>query len=105
MNTKRFLMLNEDFLCENCLESVEPLKGGARDHCPYCLFSKHVDIFPGDRQNTCEGLMQPIAVEKFRNTYKIVYKCRDCDTIHKNIMAKDDNFEEILKLMQHPQKY
>jgi len=36
----------------------------ARDHCPYCLYSKHLDIFPGDRKNECKGLMKPIGYMK-----------------------------------------
>ncbi len=105
MDSKRFRMRNEDFLCENCLNFVPPLKGGARDHCNMCLYSKHVDLFPGDRGNKCQGLMRPIAVEKFKDTYKIIYKCEGCGIVHKNIMAKDDNFDEVLKLMQNPTEY
>lgn len=98
-------MINETFICENCEEEVDILKGSARDHCNKCLYSKHVDIFPGDRKNKCMGLLKPIAVEKFKDTYKIIYKCDKCGEIHKNIMADDDNFEEILKLMQNPINY
>ena len=60
---------------------------------------------PGDRLNECKGLLKPIAVEKFKDTYKIIYKCEKCGEIHKNIMADDDNFDEILKLMQNPTVY
>ena len=44
-------MVNEDFICENCGKDVEKSSYTARDHCPYCLYSKHVDINPGDRKN------------------------------------------------------
>ena len=53
---KQFTMRDESFTCENCHKEVKPLGYTARDHCPYCLYSKHVDINPGDRQNTCKGL-------------------------------------------------
>jgi len=105
MDSKRFKMVDEAFLCEVCLNLVKPLKKTARDHCNKCLYSKHVDVFPGDRKNECKGLLRPIAVEKFKNTYKIIYKCEKCGEIHKNIMAPDDNFDEILKLMQNPTNY
>ncbi len=98
---KKFNMLDEQFVCENCGRNVEKLKYSARDHCPYCLYSKHVDILPGDRKNNCHGLLEPIDVEKHKNTYKIIYKCSRCRQIHKNIIANDDNFEEILKIMQN----
>ena len=102
---KRFTMKDEEFICENCHKKVSTLNYTARDHCPYCLFSKHLDIFPGDRRNNCQGLLKPIAVEKYRKTYKIVYRCDDCGAIIRNVMADDDNFDEILKLMKTPTKY
>lgn len=91
-------MLDEEFVCENCHKKVNKLNYTSRDHCPYCLFSKHVDINPGDRQNTCQGLLKPIGIEKYKNTYKIIYKCLKCQNYHKNIMAIDDDFDIIIKL-------
>ena len=95
---KKFNMIDEEFICDNCRKKVEKLNYTARDHCPYCLYSKHVDINPGDRSNLCRGLMKPIGIEKFKNTYKIIYKCSKCNAIHKNIVAIDDNFDEIIKI-------
>lgn len=95
---KRFTMRDEEFICENCKKKVSPLKYTARDHCPHCLYSKHVDIMPGDRKNTCCGLLEPIGIEKFKDTYKILYKCQKCQKEHKNIMAKDDNMDLIIEL-------
>ena len=102
---KRFTMKDENFTCENCNKSVNKLNYTARDHCPYCLYSKHVDIMPGDRQNECQGLLKPIGIEKFKDTYKIVYQCQKCNQIHKNIMANDDNMDIIIKLTTNPIKY
>ena len=65
-------------------------------HCPSCLYSKHVDIMPGDRANQCNGLMKPIGIEKYKDSYKIIYKCIKCNQLHKNIMATDDNYDLIL---------
>ena len=95
---KRFLENDEEFICENCGKKVDKLVYSSRDHCPHCLYSKHVDILPGDRMNSCKGLLEPISIEKFKDTYKIVYKCIKCNEIHKNIIAKDDNYDEIIKL-------
>lgn len=91
-------MVDEEFLCENCHEIVPKLHYTARDHCPYCLFSKHVDINPGDRKNTCQGLLKPIDIEKFKDSYKIVYQCLKCKKIHKNIMASDDDMNKIIAI-------
>lgn len=91
-------MKDETFVCENCKRNVTKLNYTARDHCPYCLYSKHVDINPGDRLNTCMGMLVPIDIEKFKDTYKIIYKCEKCGMIHKNIAANDDNMDKIIEL-------
>lgn len=95
---KRFNMIDESFVCENCRKKVNELGYTARDHCPYCLYSKHVDINPGDRLNTCKGMLIPIDVEKFKDSYKIIYKCKKCGVTHKNVMAKDDDMDKIIEL-------
>lgn len=95
---KKFIMRDEEFICENCHKNVNRLNYTARDHCPYCLYSKHVDITPGDRLNECKGLLEPVSIEKFKDTYKIVYKCKKCKQIHKNIMARDDDYNKIIEL-------
>ena len=95
---KKFNMIDEEFICENCGKKVNKLNYTARDHCNYCLYSKHVDILPGDRQNTCKGLLKPIGIEKYRDTYKILYQCENCHQFHKNIMAIDDNLDLIIEL-------
>ena len=95
---KKFLMRDEFFVCENCGEHVSKLNYTARDHCPFCLYSKHVDINPGDRLNTCQGLLKPIDIEKFKDSFKIIYKCENCGIIHKNVMANDDDFDKIIIL-------
>ena len=95
---KKFNMIDEPFVCKNCKKEVKTLEYSARDHCPFCLYSKHVDINPGDRANECRGLLRPIEIEKFKNLYKIIYKCEKCGSIHKNIMAVDDNIDKIIEL-------
>ncbi len=96
---KKFTMIDEGFICEVCNKKVLPLKYTARDHCPFCLHSKHVDINPGDREETCHGILIPIGIEKSKKSdYKIIYKCQKCHSIRKNIMASDDNFNLIIEL-------
>lgn len=98
---KQFTKLDEEFICENCKQKIKKLNYTTRDHCNYCLYSKHLDINPGDRQNNCKGLLKPIGIEKFKNTYKIIYKCEKCNQIHKNIMATDDNMDLIIELSKN----
>lgn len=95
---KKFNMIDEEFICENCGKKVEKLNYTARDHCPFCLYSKHVDINPGDRENNCKGLLKPIQIEKFKDTFKIIYKCEKCNELHKNIMAIDDDYNRIIEI-------
>ena len=95
---KNFSKLDEEFVCENCGKDVKKLNYTSRDHCPYCLHSKHVDVNPGDRSNTCKGLLVPVEIEKFKDTYKIIYKCKKCNQIHKNVIATDDDFDKIIDL-------
>lgn len=91
-------MVDEEFTCEHCGSKINKLKYTARDHCNVCLYSKHVDINPGDRLNSCKGMLKPIGIEKFKDTYKIIYKCEKCGLLHKNIIATDDNYDLIVQL-------
>ena len=95
---KIFNELDEKFICENCGKNVNKLIYSSRDHCPYCLYSKHVDINPGARMNECKGLLRPVGIEKYKNTYKILYICEKCGKLHKNIMAKDDSMAKIIEV-------
>ena len=99
MEDKKFKMIDEEFVCLNCNFQVSPLGYTARDHCPNCLYSLHVDVNPGDRKETCHGFLKPISIEKNKKSdYKIIYKCIKCGKITKNIMANDDNMEKIIEL-------
>ena len=97
---KRFKMIDEGFICDYCGKEVKPLNYTARDHCPFCLSSKHVDINPGDRLENCHGKLSPIEMEKYKDTYKIVYKCEKCHMIKKNIMANDDDLDTLLDIIK-----
>ena len=100
MDAKRFQMIDEGFVCAVCGVKVEPLRYTARDHCPNCLCSIHIDDNPGDRLCKCFGVLKPIGIEKGKkDDLKIVYRCNKCGMIKKNKMAKDDNFDLVLKIM------
>ena len=62
-----FIRKTEDFICENCGAVV--VGNGYTNHCPACLYSKHVDRSPGDRAADCGGLMEPVAVALKRGDY------------------------------------
>ena len=96
---KKFNMIDESFVCANCSKMVDKLLYTARDHCPFCLYSMHLDNNPGDRASLCGGLLVPVDIEKLSDNYKIVYKCDKCGAIKKNKTANDDSFDEILNIM------
>ena len=98
---KQFVKKDEAFTCINCGKEVSPLGYTTRDHCPYCLYSIHIDIMPGDRANPCKGMLKPIGIEKFKDTFKIIYKCQTCGQLHKNIVATDDDFDKIIELSKN----
>ena len=100
----RFTKIDEEFICENCGNKVEKLGYTCRDHCNICLCSKHVDKNPGDRDEECHGLLEPIDVEiNNKKGYVIIYKCKKCGAIRKNKMANDDNVEVIYNIMRNKQ--
>lgn len=96
--SKLFAKNVENFVCENCGHEV--CGNGYTNHCPKCLFSKHVDINPGDRQNLCGGLMAPIRIEKKGDKMSIIHKCQKCGNIHKNKTSQNDSFSAILEVMK-----
>jgi rubrerythrin len=97
MMSRKFQRKIEDFVCEYCGAKIKG--NGYTDHCPKCLWSKHVDISPGDREADCKGLMKPIGVEIKNKEYIIHYKCTECGYEHRVKSAPEDSFEEILKLV------
>lgn len=103
-SSARFTMIDEEFVCDVCGKRVEKLGYSARDHCPSCLCSKHVDINPGDRLCNCHGILVPIAIDAWKkDKKKIVYKCNKCGIKKRNILANDDNFDKVLEIMANNQ--
>jgi DNA-directed RNA polymerase subunit RPC12/RpoP len=94
-----FVRRVEDFVCVHCGKHVSG--NGYTDHCTSCLWSKHVDVNPGDRQATCGGMMKPIGVEPKGDGYRIQYRCTRCGYTRYNRSAKDDNIEAILAVARN----
>ena len=90
-----FIRRVEDFVCDNC--GTEVKGNGYTDHCPKCLYSKHVDINPGDWLSDCGGLMEPVSIEYKSGKYRIHYKCTKCSYEHVVDASKDDDFDRILE--------
>lgn len=96
LQAKRFQKRTENFVCDKCGAFI---KGqGYTDHCPKCLWSKHLDINPGDRLADCGGLMKPRGVEAQNKEFIIYYQCTKCGYKHRVKSVPQDNFDEILNL-------
>ena len=95
----------ETFVCKACGRTVVPDGAGSshRNHCPYCLASKHLDVVPGDRAADCGGMMEPIAVWVRKNgEWALIHRCRICGDISSNRIAADDNPMKLMSIAMRP---
>lgn len=93
---KKFQRTKEDFTCEHCGEAVAG--DGYTNHCPKCLYSKHVDIFPGDRLEECLGLMTPVAIEEKKSVYRLTHRCQKCGYEKVNTITDNDSRDALYTL-------
>ena len=94
MQSKKFIRKEEDFVCEHCGAQISG--NGYTNHCPQCLWSKHVDINPGDRASECGGMMRPVDVELKGDKYIITHRCEQCGYEKRNEAAEEDDFDQIM---------
>ena len=93
-----FIAREEPFTCEHCGAPVQPLRGGTyRNHCPQCLWSKHVDDQgPGDRASLCSGMMEPVGIDQSgKKGGMVIHRCETCGKTIPNKRAEDDEWEQI----------
>lgn len=93
-----FTKTKEDFVCENCGFKVKG--SGYTNHCPKCLYSKHVDVTPGDRAEKCGGLMSPEGFEQKDGRQIIIQKCEKCGAIKRCRTSPQDSVDELVKLSE-----
>jgi hypothetical protein len=108
-----------NFKCSHCQKEVTDsgFMGTAnRNHCLFCLWSKHVDLkISGDRKSKCQALMKPIGltfkqegIDKYgqpkQGELMLVHQCLGCKKISINRIAGDDKPESIIALFKQPPK-
>ncbi|MCL2099069.1 MAG: RNHCP domain-containing protein [Oscillospiraceae bacterium] len=99
MKNKRFTKNDGGFICQNCKKTVPPLLYSSRNHCPFCLYSLHLDIMPGDRANGCGGVLEPFfTLPDRKKGYIIEFKCLKCGCRTRSKAAKDDNTDLLIEL-------
>jgi hypothetical protein len=111
-----YLDINSDFTCTHCGNFVPAgiIAAGVnnRNHCPYCLWSRHLDLFQaGDRMAACKAPMQPIGLTQKRAHKKyvsatggelmLVHLCSECNKISINRIASDDLPEPIIEIFDY----
>lgn len=99
METKRFTKNDSGFICGHCEKEVPPLVYSSRNHCPFCLWSLHVDRLPGDRACECRGLMKPYVVSSHpKKGFVITHKCTLCGEEKNNRSQQDDDMDLLIRL-------
>jgi len=113
-NLHPLLLDNPDFKCAHCHQFVSAdsvLSGvGHRNHCPYCLWSRHLDLHQaGDRMAACLAPMRPVGLtaKQTRNKYRtrsgelmLVHHCEACGVFSINRVAADDEPNTILEVFK-----
>ncbi len=93
------------FTCIRCKQPVSSQAFGTqhRNHCPFCLWSRHLDDEPGDRRCPCRAPMEPVAIEVRRDgEWAIIHRCTGCGTLRTNRVAGDDRELALLALVLRP---
>jgi hypothetical protein len=98
-NRKNFLVPPvEEYNCENCGEKV--MGGRYNNHCPKCLWSKHVDDkLPGDRASDCHGLMRPVGAEQKGGRWRAIHVCMKCGVKRVVDLSDGDSVEVLVGLV------
>ena len=104
VGSSNFKKINDEFTCEHCQKQVPIAEKTCRNHCPFCLHSKHVDIKPGDRANDCKGLLRPVGYHfHSKKGLMIDFQCGRCQERTRNIAILEDkiccdDYDQILAL-------
>jgi len=97
MGNQSFQKKKENFVCLQC--GVLIVGDGYTNHCPRCLVSRHVDVFPGDREALCGGRMDPVAYAKKNGEERILHRCVLWGHEKENRVHTEDDRDEIVRLI------
>ena len=93
------------FTCGRCHASIPRVASGTRhrNHCPQCLWSRHLDETPGDRAASCHSLMEPLCIAvRGDGEWLIVHRCTGCGDLDLNRTSGDDNPLLLVRLAVRP---
>jgi hypothetical protein len=99
----------DGFTCKHCGYFVSSAAGlcgvGNRNHCPYCLWSRHLDLYrAGDRLCACKAPMRPVGLVQKRTRKKysqtgelmLAHACSGCAGVSINRLAADDDPQTLM---------
>lgn len=95
--SQKFIRNKEDFTCSNCGKKI--LGTGYTNHCSQCLYSQHVDVYPGDRAESCRGSMMPISLVKKGNNFIVGHRCLSCGEERQTKTSPEDDIGRFLSAM------
>ena len=87
------IFIDESFVCGHCGKDVPIGDVMIRDHCPFCLWGRHLDNIPGDRAADCGGLMRPLSFSVAGGVRWIHYECTQCSHMFRVRSHPDDTQE------------
>lgn len=93
------------FQCIHCKGYISYQAYGTnqRNHCPHCLWSRHVDDKVGDRRSPCAQPMEPISIAgRSDGEWVLVHRCTGCSQLRTNRIAGDDDELALLALALRP---
>ena len=96
---KGFTKTVEDFNCAHCGAVVHG--NGYTNHCPECLWSRHVDNNPGDRAATCGGMMRPTTIESDGDRFIKTHVCETCGKVKRQRTSDNDNMDAIIEISKN----
>lgn len=107
------------FRCMHCgfeVPTHSPVSGvGNRNHCPVCLWSRHLDLLKGgDRLSVCKAAMRPVGLT-FKRVHKkygpaaagelmLIHACTECGRLSINRVAADDHSRAVLEIFARSQQ-
>ena len=101
----------QNFTCSQCHKEVpinQQIGTHNRNHCPFCLWSKHLDLkVSGDRESSCHNLMRPIGLtfkhegDGKQGELMLIHQCTKCGRISINRLAADDDEKKVLEVFEN----
>lgn len=98
--------------CNNYVSTESFISGVQnRNHCPYCLWSRHVDSrLAGDRLAACKAQMKPVGLtlkrvhkkypQKAQGELMLIHQCVVCGKVSINRIAADDDTQTVVEVFE-----